>query len=75
MTYSHRNGETEPPTVKGWYWLRHLRGKTYVPGQPFVFLAKKKYGKVLFIVDFDMPVADIHGKWWGPVVPPWEGSE
>lgn len=34
-TYSHRNGESEPPTVYGWYWIGyplsyvHRNGETY----------------------------------------------
>jgi hypothetical protein len=72
--YSHRNGETEPPTVEGWYFAKPRLGFV-VAHQPLVFLAKKAYGKVLFVVDIDKPAADVRARWWGPVPLPWKRKQ
>jgi hypothetical protein len=72
VTYTHRNGETEPPTEEGWYFLTGARGVGFPAGTPLVHVAKKRYGKVCFVVDLNVPAADIAGQWWGPVTLPWK---
>jgi hypothetical protein len=67
--YSHRNGETEPPTEDGWYW---------VSSPPPVF----REGTVLVVdgcvYDFQedqFTLDELAGvQWWGPVTPPWEAD-
>jgi len=73
-SYSHRNGETEPPTVAGWYWfesnvtpLRTGVLRVYIEdNEPMVNVTfiKDGYSK-------HMSAASEDGQWWGPLVPPW----
>jgi hypothetical protein len=77
MSDAHRNGETEPPTRKGYYWYR---GRVIKPGQK---LGKRRRVFVYVWVDegwsdrvsFDNKVVPLDsfkgGEWWGPIVPPW----
>jgi hypothetical protein len=76
--YSHRNGETEPPAIHGWYWLKkfHILPIT----NAIVFVAHKKYKKELLIMNGasdkpEIPVRDVIGRWWGPIMPPWKQNE
>lgn len=67
ITYSHRNGETEPPTIdEAWYWfdgglndIEHPRGVLYIfDGATYA--------------DGEMwSISELKGRWWGPVTPPW----
>ena len=88
MIFSHRNGETEPPTEIGWYWCG---GALTVDG------TRRKIWNMLYLADwhnesFVVGLPDgqmaVLGKdatgfrevtfscqWWGPVTPPWEQDE
>jgi hypothetical protein len=73
--FSHRNGETEPPTEEGEYWFRgEVGGESYagrVPVSVWVSFKQKLMAQNPFsYVDVDM--YNFVGQWWGPIVPPWE---
>lgn len=77
MTYSHRNGETTPPSVGVWYWFwgrvikpgqtRGSRRMTIVRCYPGGFIVDGKYFRFAEI-QFD-------GRWWGEIVPPWKDAQ
>jgi hypothetical protein len=74
--YSHRNGETEPPTVEGRYWFD---GK--VDGELYrgLTVAGSQYEDVRIWPDTYMgwnALSDFafEGQWWGPVTPPWDAQ-
>jgi hypothetical protein len=77
MSYSHRNGETEPPTERGWYWFygKHVNEKRKPVKQKcnlYVFGGCTEYrdpdGKYKIMTN----LSSLRGKWWGPLVPPWQ---
>lgn len=73
MTYSHRNGETEPPTEADRYWfdgfrIKHNGNRAHIRD----IVTTDDNGNVYNDVDGEMnPVATYEGRWWGPIVPPW----
>lgn len=80
MTYSHRNGETEPPTVEGWYWFQGAityRGMQDLPWWGLVAVPSYRghvasmrphtQSNILAHVNLD----ETKGRWWGPIEPPW----
>lgn len=72
--YSHRNGEIEPPTVEGYYWFK---GQIWRYGDPQDIADLKTiefYNGTGIIVseESDDFLSDTKGRWWGPVVPPWD---
>lgn len=77
--YSHRNGETDEPTVAGWYWFDGI--KKWSDSDPAVrrpVLVERESDEPGSIYwygandDTNDACADgwLHGKWWGPIVPP-----
>ena len=79
QTYTHRNGETTPPTVDGYYWFV---GQVVKPGQ----VRGKHHREVGKVYAFQAPapflisgkrvtVKNCAGQWWGPLLPPWEDAE
>jgi hypothetical protein len=66
MTYSHRNGETEPPTEDGYYWLRSVPGDLRrAIGITEILEGEPPEGLLTF--------EELAGvRWWGPVTPPWD---
>lgn len=80
MTYSHRNGESELPTIEGYYWRRNEPYSRHTPiVQVFRDLDSSRGEEArLFMLALGM-VSEIelsaYGdemQWWGPVTPPWE---
>jgi hypothetical protein len=74
--FSHRNGETAPPTRPGWYWFD---GKT--PERMCILRVWVEDGEPMVNVTFlkegysrHVPAVLHEGQWWGPVTPPWEAE-
>lgn len=78
-SYSHRNGEKEPPTVEGGYFfLGFYAGKIW----NYFFLYDGTHwdaegsDTVTRIDDeWEIEFDKMDGHWWGPVPLPWEGIE
>lgn len=75
MTYSHRNGETEPPEVTGWYWVKQKSRPYNLRIRSLLYVVKGRKTKIAMAVIDDVPaipVTEIKAQWWGPVTPPWD---
>lgn len=73
--YSHRNGEREAPTIDGYYWFdgEIPELNSLHPSQRRI-IAEVLHGA--FLSDYQMPdVNECKGRWWGPVVPPWDDAQ
>lgn len=84
--YIHRNGETEPPTEEGHYWLEGKMEKGRSGGVPWFYEFGKGHDTLPFYVwphmdriylddSYTEPLSKFVGRFWGPVsmpVPPWE---
>lgn len=75
--YSHRNGETEPPTEAGYYFfrgrkMRHPR-RTSVGAMVRVWQGDGEMRTQLRTCS-PCSVDEMVGRWWGPVTPPWEDA-
>ena len=79
-TYSHRNGETEPPTIVGWYWFRgnvlsSYRGEVPYSGSVTILDSVYEDRGLCVISTNESPTSNIEkwqGQWYGPIVAPWE---
>jgi hypothetical protein len=78
-TYSHRNGETEPPTRCGDYWVSdRIDGEYYEPEILHVCHYNRGSGLAVDIFDtandnYMTPVVNVDARWWGPIeMPSWE---
>jgi len=72
--YSHRNGETEPPTVEGWYWWSGTVVGAYAE-KGLVNITVPRDSKIQIWpswCDGWLGAEDMPGQWYGPVVAPWE---
>jgi hypothetical protein len=79
--FSHRNGETEPPTEEGEYWFR---GRVLNrPVAQRVHVSAWRFGNGREELRISNPFLDdgnememykCDGRWWGPVHPPWESE-
>ena len=73
--YTHRNGETEPPTVhEGYYWFdadEHAVNRA-TSGCYYIMPASESVNGIAFLSGEDVPINVLKGRWWGPVTPPWE---
>ena len=74
--YSHRNGETEPPTTAGEFWFD---GAGIASSHVYKWrdrFSVERHNGVLCVFDDDgyplLPVTSMAGRWWGPIMPPWE---
>lgn len=74
--YGHRNGETEPPTEIFKYYF--YEGQIIKPGQ---VRGNRRYLFTIVIegrMDVDGVLYPLEcavgGRWWGPIVPPWESD-
>lgn len=68
MNYTHRNGETDAPTVDGAYWFDGFRTQPSGNRIHVMDILKRIDG---VIERHDAP-ASWDGQWWGPIVAPWE---
>lgn len=68
--YAHRNGETEAPTAPGKYWFdnKKWRDTVDVIASASLLLAFDPHTNRYY----DVSDLVMYGKWWGPMVPPWE---
>ena len=75
MKYDHRNGETEPPTIAGWYWWGGTVVGAYTE-KGLVNITVSRDGIQIWPSWCDgwLGIEDMPGDWWGPVMPPWEAS-
>lgn len=77
-TYSHRNGESEPPTITDEYFWLDRDEEDDVFWREIVYIMPGFDDVMPYIQDFDgfdlrtWAVTDLQGRWWGPVTPPWE---
>ena len=73
--YTHRNGETEPPTIEGWYAIQHPQAWNW-QGSTFVFVERNMDGIDVYCTGQDDPIGydqmDSRIRWYGPIVAPWE---
>lgn len=67
--YTHRNGEADPPTIEGWYWVDSPSPSPFQQGMILV-MDGYAYDFQEEQFPFDRLVAGL--RWWGPVTPPWE---
>lgn len=74
MQYSHRNGESEPPTMAGHYWFKGRRSRWKIQHLLWVVMVDKHSYGVVVSSDMCIPVSEYEGQWWGPIQPPWEQS-
>lgn len=85
--YSHRNGETEPPTTKGNYWVKGfatINGAimrlslmlTVADWRDSAMYAKLPDGGLVTVrgTSTGFASAEWNCEWWGPVMPPWEAN-
>lgn len=73
-TYSHRNGESQPPTEAGRYWFKGIIMR-YGDPQDIADLKIVEFRLDRGIIvneEVDDFLADTKGQWWGPITPPWE---
>ena len=81
MTYSHRNGETTPPTEYGAYWLQGQIDNAYQtepPGEIVLYSDRDVWATDQPMVEVwgdntVYPLAACAGRWWGPIPTP-EGA-
>lgn len=76
--YSHRNGETEPPTEAGFFWFIGRKHKhSQRVSRAGVYRAWWNAGELRISIAPWSPcsVDELVGRWWGPVTPPWERVE
>lgn len=76
MTYTHRNGETDAPTVPGNYWFN---GQCDGDIKEMLPVISDWHGGVLawrpmYGDGWYEKIARFTGQWWGPVNSPWEVS-
>lgn len=79
--YSHRNGETEPPTVAGFYFVRHL-AQWHDQEASIIYVeydmdedgfgAGWRTWRIGRDYESSFDELDKRLQWWGPIMPPWE---
>ncbi len=77
--YSHRNGETEAPTLPGKYWFEGVC--KLATGRINLQIILNCIGRDDRIMAWEERSAEyLHGHcfagtWWGPILAPWESTE
>lgn len=77
MTYTHRNGETEAPTVPGKYWLKGSC-LSYAIADLIPVIAEDDHlcaWRPYWGEGWFERMEHFTGQWWGPIVAPWESSK
>lgn len=72
--YSHRNGETEPPTTDGYFWFKGTLQDETASGLVDVFTYQDRVDLAPLWEHGNYPAACFVGRWWGPVLMPWESN-
>lgn len=68
MTYSHRNGETDAPTVAGWYWFEGRRYLNDNMARAVADVWLTDGGYVAKVRAWKTRrIGELYGKWYGPV--------
>lgn len=72
--YSHRNGETELPTIIGYFWFSgDVRG--YPVAEQVTVMQHIGRGHLMVIgAEPSSFIGDFEGQWYGPIVAPWESQ-
>lgn len=80
--YAHRNGENEPPQViERFYWFDPSEDSDHREAQGLIYVMPPEKGIGAYIYYQDgaithrVAIVNLHGRWWGPVVPPWDRNE
>jgi hypothetical protein len=77
--YSHRNGETEPPSLpEKYFWYKATDPEDFgFEGVYFTQTEGCQEEDGVLDVDLDFtPYRNLPpGRWWGPVSPPWEQGD
>lgn len=86
--YSHRNGENMPPTVRGLYWYEgeykediadpNVFHRLYTISENVNERGKDKWWAFKWNghpQDRAKNTHEMSGKWWGPIVLPWNEAE
>lgn len=74
--WSHRNGETEPPTMEGEYWFRQWDGGPHDIVLVYEVMVIDKPDGYIELVGFnsasqeESPIEDFLGEWYGPIPEP-----
>lgn len=72
--YEHRNGESDLPTIEGWYWFRGTVDEKKGAGLVKVNLPDTAFPTHTVSpmwIDGWIESELLSGQWWGPVTPPW----
>jgi hypothetical protein len=67
--YSHRNGETEPPTIDGWFWVDTL--EPVEEGSELELVKVQADGSWCWAINYEglLRAKDYpEHRWWGPVI-------
>lgn len=77
MMYTHRNGETIPPTETGRYWFKGLVRSMEYNAITSVINDDEYAGYLAAWYEFCgdgwfESTKAFNGQWWGPVLAPWE---
>lgn len=84
QVYSHRNGETELPTVPGWYWFDGVGTWRQTPPETIskrpVLVEQDEEGSLIAWygayddANYACVLNWLRGQWYGPISLPWEGE-
>jgi hypothetical protein len=73
MAYTHRNGETEPPTQQGMFGFRPSSNS-----EGWIVDVVEVNGRLERIMSYSddetMPIDEFDGQWWGPITGPWDSA-
>lgn len=72
--YSHRNGETKPPEVEGWYWVRQPI-MSASNEQAFFMVRLTRWHESMNVYwhgedGEPWPIDIVEGEWYGPIPEP-----
>lgn len=68
--YSHRNGETEPPTVAGKYDFFGKRYGHHLGAKSRELVVVDSFGVLGVMEAYPVGFEHYEGRWWGPVEVP-----